>query len=84
MKTRKVLTISAFSAVVVAIIPALLVLQMMAANNNNGELFDTVTGQWDVGYALEVAAIVYVPAALIIFGLAFGIIRLMSNRTDVS
>jgi hypothetical protein len=70
--TKKGLTVAALSAVVCALFPALLVLRMMADNNNNGELYDTVTGQWDVGYALEVAAIIYVPAFLVVFAVTFG------------
>lgn len=65
-----------------ALAPAGLVIHMMSENNNNGELYDPATGKWDLIYALSVAAVVYVPAFLIIFSLAFGFARLWIGRSD--
>jgi len=82
VKTKKAVAIAVSIAFVSAFISPLLVLHMMADNNNNGELYDTITGQWHAGYPLQVAAISYVPAFLALFAIAFGLARLFSDRAD--
>ena len=78
---KKPLIIATVIALVGALVPALVALRMMAENNNNGELYDTVTGRWDVGYALSVSAVFYVPSFLLIFVVAFALTRLGSSGT---
>ena len=71
MTTRKALAVATITALVGAFGPTLLALRMMADNNNNGELYDTVTGRLDVGYALSTGAVFYLPSALLIFAAVF-------------
>lgn len=59
-----------------AFIPTGLMLRMLADNNNNGEIRDTVTGQWEVGHLVEVSAIIYFPSFLIILVLSLGAVHL--------
>ena len=82
MSPKKTFVIAVVSALLGAMIPTLIALQMMADNNNNGEFYDAVTGQVDLGYILSVAVIYYVPSFLLIFALVFGIARLWNARTD--
>lgn len=84
MTTKKSVAIAAPVAIVGAFVPTLLVLRMMADNNNNGELYDTVTGQWHMGYALQVASIVYLPAFVALFAAAVVLTRMFSGRADAS
>ena len=57
---------------------------MLADNNNNGELYDTVTGEWDVRYAIAISTIYYVPTFLIVFALTYSLARLLRGETDES
>jgi hypothetical protein len=52
MTRNKALVVAIVTAFVGAFIPTLVALGMLTDNNNNGELYDTVTGRWDVGYVL--------------------------------
>lgn len=82
MTANKPLMIASLSAFLFAFIPTLAVVQMMADNNNNGEVYDPVTGTWDISYLLSVSAIYYVPSFLLIFAIVFGIARFWNRRTD--
>ena len=52
---------------------------MMADNNNNGEVYNAVTGQWDVAYVVSVSAVFYGASFLLIFAVVFGLTRLWSR-----
>jgi len=66
------------------LVAAFVALQMLAENNNNGELYDTVTGRWDIAYAVQFSAIFFVPLFLIVFAVTYGLIRSWSADTDAS
>ena len=56
-------------ATVGAASPTLFMLKLLAANNNQGELFDTVTGAWNLAYAFQVCAVIFVPSFVVIFAI---------------
>jgi hypothetical protein len=82
MTRRKAHTIAAVTAFLGAFVPTLVALKMLADNNNNNELFDSATGRWDVGYALGVSAVLYVPAFLFIYVIAFGLTSRPGDDVD--
>lgn len=61
--------LAAAIATVGAALPTLFMLNMLAENNNQGELFDTVTGAWNLAYALQVCAVIFVPSFVVIFAI---------------
>ncbi len=73
MTKNKARLVAAITAFLGAFVPTLIALKMLADNNNNGELYDIVTGRWDVGYALSLSAAFYVPSFLLIFAIAVGL-----------
>ena len=76
MKAKKPVVVAVVAGLLGALVPTLVALRMMADINNNGEVFNTVTGQRDVGYVLTVSAIFYGPSFLLIFAVVFGLLRL--------
>ena len=84
MTTKRSLRVALTTALVGALIPTLITLRMMADNNNNGEVYNTVTGQWDLGYVLSVSALFYGASFVLIFGIVFGLARLWSGNADAS
>ncbi len=82
MTRGKARAVAAIIAVFGALVPTLVALSMMAENNNNSELYDTVTGQWDIGYALALSGAFYIPSFLLIFALAYGLTRPSSGEAD--
>ncbi len=73
MTKNKARVVAAITAFLGAFVPTLIALKMLADNNNNGELYDTVTGKWDAGYALSFSAVFYVPSFLLIFAITLGL-----------
>jgi hypothetical protein len=84
MTGKKALKVAAISALLGALVPTLVAMRMVADNNNNGEVYDTVTGQWDVSYVLGLSAVFYGASFLLIFGVVFGLARLWSADADAS
>lgn len=84
MIAKKSVLPSIATATIGSLFPTLIVLHMMADNNNNGELFDTITGRWDVGYAFAVGSIWYGLSFLPVFGLSFLIIYLWKRLAAVN
>lgn len=80
MTRRKAFLIAAVAALAAAFVPTFVALRMMADNNNNGELYDPVTGQWDVSYALSVSAALYGLSFILIFGLALVLALLLGGK----
>ena len=79
METKKALAVAVVTALVGAILPTVVVLRMMADNNNNGEVYDAVTGRWDVGHLFSVSAVFNGASFLLIFAVVFGLARLWSS-----
>ena len=79
MKAKKALIVAIVVGVLGAVVPTMVALRMMADNNNNGEVFDTVTGHWDVAYLVKVSAVLYGASFLLIFAIVFGVTRLWSS-----
>ena len=84
MTAKKSLAVALVTALVGAFVPTLIALQMLADNNNNGEVFNTVTGEWSVGYVFNVAAVFYGASFLLMFGIVFGLARLWGGNSDAS
>jgi hypothetical protein len=82
MTKLKARAIAAIIAAAGAFAPMLVALQMLADNNNNGELFDTVTGEWNVGYALSFSALFYVPSFVLIFAITLALTSPRGGNPD--
>ena len=82
MTKRKARAIAAIIAAVGSFVPTLAALKMLVDNNNNGELFDTVTGDWNVGYAISFSAIFYVPSFLLIFAVTLALTSPSGENSD--
>jgi hypothetical protein len=79
MKANKPLIVSILVAALGAVVPTMVALRMMANDNNNGELLNTVSGRWDVAYALKVSTVFYGASFLLIFAVVFALSRLWSS-----
>jgi hypothetical protein len=82
MTKGKATLLAAAVAFVGAFLPTIIALKMLADNNNNGELYDTITGRWDVGHALSFSAAFFIPSFLIIFAITYGLVRHWGDPAD--
>jgi hypothetical protein len=82
MAPRKALFIASVAALLGAFFPTVVALGVIADNNNNGELYDPVTGRWDLSYAVSVSALFYVVSFLLIFAVSFGLACLRGEDTE--
>ena len=78
MTGKKSLVVAAITAFVGAFAPTFVALRMIA-DNNNRDVYDTVTGRWDVSYVLSVSAFFYGASFLLIFAVVFGLARLCGD-----